>query len=418
MEVVIVGGGIGGLTLALTLEKAGIPSRVFESSPEIRPVGVGINLLPHATKELARLGLDGDLARVAVETREAVFFNRFGQLIYREPLGRAAGYEQPQFSVHRGDLQMVLLEAVRRRLGNDRVLAGWKCVGFEQDATGAAALFRSSVTGEELAPQRGSVVVACDGIHSVIRKQLHPDEGEPLYSGVNMWRGVTRWPAFLSGASMVRAGWLKCGKMVIYPIRERIDGEGRQLVNWVAEIETPRHQQRDWNRRGSLDDFLGAFEAWHFDWLDVPAFLCAADSVLEFPMVDQDPLPWWTQGRVTLLGDAAHPMVPRGSNGAGQAILDARALAEALSTHRDPAEALQAYEAKRREATANVVRMNRQNPPDAILREVFVRSGDRPFERIEDVIPLEELKAISDRYKRVAGYDRESLAGPAAVGGQ
>ncbi|HEX9575126.1 MAG TPA: flavin-dependent oxidoreductase [Myxococcales bacterium] len=418
MEVVIVGGGIGGLTLALTLEKAGIPSRVFESSPEIRPVGVGINLLPHATKELARLGLDGDLARVAVETREAVFFNRFGQLIYREPLGRAAGYEQAQFSVHRGDLQMVLLEAVRRRLGNDRVLARWKCVGFEQDATGAAALFRSSVTGEELAPQRGSVVVACDGIHSVIRKQLHPDEGEPLYSGVNMWRGVTRWPAFLSGASMVRAGWLKCGKMVIYPIRERIDGEGRQLVNWVAEIETPRHQQRDWNRRGSLDDFLGAFEAWHFDWLDVPAFLCAADSVLEFPMVDQDPLPWWTQGRVTLLGDAAHPMVPRGSNGAGQAILDARALAEALSTHRDPAEALQAYEAKRREATANVVRMNRQNPPDAILREVFVRSGDRPFERIEDVIPLDELKAISDRYKRVAGYDRESLAGPAAVGGQ
>jgi len=418
MEVVIVGGGIGGLTLALTLEKAGIPSRVFESSPEIRPVGVGINLLPHATKELARLGLDGDLARVAVETREAVFFNRFGQLIYREPLGRAAGYEQPQFSVHRGDLQMVLLEAVRRRLGNDRVLAGWKCVGFEQDATGAAALFRSSVTGEELAPQRGSVVVACDGIHSVIRKQLHPDEGEPLYSGVNMWRGVTRWPAFLSGASMVRAGWLKCGKMVIYPIRERIDGEGRQLVNWVAEIETPRHQQRDWNRRGSLDDFLGAFEAWHFDWLDVPAFLCAADSVLEFPMVDQDPLPWWTQGRVTLLGDAAHPMVPRGSNGAGQAILDARALSDALSTHRDPAEALQAYEAKRREATANVVRMNRQNPPDAILREVFVRTGDRPFERIEDVIPLEELKAISDRYKRVAGYDRESLAGPAAVGGQ
>jgi len=418
MEVVIVGGGIGGLTLALTLDKAGIPSRVFESSPEIKPIGVGINLLPHATKELARLGLDKDLARVAVETREAVFFNRFGQLIYREPLGCAAGYEQPQFSVHRGDLQMVLLDAVRRRLGEDRVLSGWKCVGFEQDATGAAALFRSTVTGEELAPQRGSVVVACDGIHSVIRKQLHPGEGEPLYSGVNMWRGVTRWPAFLSGASMVRAGWLKCGKMVIYPIRERIDAEGRQLVNWVAEIETPRHQQRDWNRRGSLDDFLGAFEAWHFDWLDVPAFIRAADAVLEFPMVDQDPLPFWTQGRVTLLGDAAHPMVPRGSNGAGQAILDARVLADALVTHRDPAEALQAYEAKRREATANVVRMNRQNPPDAILREVFVRSGDRPFERIEDVIPIEELKAISERYKRVAGYDRESLAGPAAAGGK
>jgi 5-methylphenazine-1-carboxylate 1-monooxygenase len=412
MEVVIVGGGIGGLTLALALEKAGIPSRVFESSPEIKPIGVGINILPHATKELARLGLDGELARVAVETSEAVFFNRFGQLIYREPLGRAAGYDWPQFSVHRGDLQLVLLDAVRRRLGEDRVRVGWKCVGFQHDASGAAAFFRGTVTGEELPPQRGEVVVACDGIHSVIRKQLHPQEGEPLYSGVNMWRGVTRWPPFLSGASMVRAGWLKCGKMVIYPIRERIDGEGRQLVNWVAEVETPRHQQRDWNRRGSSSDFLGAFEAWQFDWLDVPAFVRAAECVLEFPMVDQDPLPWWTQGRVTLLGDAAHPMVPRGSNGAGQAILDARALADALLQYRDPAEALQAYESKRLEATANVVRMSRKNPPDAILREVFVRTGDRPFDRIEDVIGLEELKAISDGYKRVAGYDRESLAEP------
>jgi 5-methylphenazine-1-carboxylate 1-monooxygenase len=409
MEVVIVGGGIGGLTLALTLEKAGIPSRVFEASPEIKPIGVGINILPHATKELVRLGLEAALARVAVETKEAIFFNRFGQLIYREPLGRSAGYEWPQFSVHRGDLQMVLVDAVRKRLGEDRVHAGWKCVGFEQDASGAAALFRGTMSGEELPPQRGAVVVACDGIHSVVRKQLHPSEGEPLYSGVNMWRGVTRWAPFLSGASMVRAGWLACGKMVIYPIRERIDAEGRQLVNWVAEIETPRHLQRDWNRRGKLDDFIGAFADWHFDWLDVPAFIRAADQVLEFPMVDQDPLPWWTRGRVTLLGDAAHPMVPRGSNGAGQAILDARALADALVAYRDPAEALQAYETKRREATSNVVRMNRKNPPDAILREVYVRSGDRPFARIEDVISIEELKAISDGYKRVAGYDRESL---------
>ncbi|SRR6266481_2237138 len=417
MEVVIVGAGIGGLTLALTLDKAGIRSRVFESSPEIKPVGVGINLLPHATKELVRLGLEADLARVAVKTREAVFFNRFGQLIYREPLGCSAGYDWPQFSIHRGDLQTVLLDAVRRRLGDDRVRAGWKCVGFEQDSTRASALFKSTVTGEELPPQRGTVVVACEGIHSVIRKQLHPGEGEPLYSGVNMWRGVTRWPPFLSGASMVRAGWLTRGKMVIYPIREGIDSEGRQLVNWVAEIETPRHLQRDWNRRGRLEDFIGAFEDWRFDWLDVPAFIRAADQVLEFPMVDQDPLPWWTQGRVTLLGDAAHPMVPRGSNGAGQAILDARALADALVAHAHPAEGLQQYEAKRRDATATVVRMNRKNPPDAILREVFLRSGDRPFERIEDVIGLDELKAISEGYKRVAGYDRESLGSAARDGG-
>src|SRR5882672_9915476 len=232
--------------------------------------------------------------------------------VLRPPWRSADGAARRRPEAPGGGSRPLRVEVRRVRAGRDR----------------AAALFRSTVTGEELAPQRGSVVVACDGIHSVIRKQLHPGEGEPLYSGVNMWRGVTRWPAFLSGASMVRAGWLKCGKMVIYPIRERIDAEGRQLVNWVAEIETPRHQQRDWNRRGSLDDFLGAFEEWHFDWLDVPAFIRAADAVLEFPMVDQDTLPFWTQGRVTLLGDAAHPMVPRGSNGAGQAILDARALAD------------------------------------------------------------------------------------------
>src|SRR5437763_13431586 len=226
-----------------------------------------------------------------------------------------------------------------------------------------------------------------------------------------MWRGVTRWKPILSGASMVRAGWLSHGKMVIYPIRPA-DADGLQLINWVAEIETPTYRKRDWNRPGAIADFSGAFADWHFDWLDVPAFIRAADSVLEFPMVDQDPLPRWSFGRVTLLGDAAHPMVPRGSNGAGQAILDARALVDALLRHADPADALRAYETKRLEATANVVRMSRKNPPDAILREVFVRSGDRPFERIEDVIGLDELKAISDGYKRVAGYDRESLAEP------
>jgi len=412
MDVVIVGGGIGGLTLALTLHRAGISSRVYESAPQMRAVGVGINILPHAAKELIALGLEAELARVAVPTQEAVFFNRFGQLIFREPLGRAAGYDWPQYSIHRGDLQTVLFEAVRKRIGQDGVQAGWKCAGFEQDGGRATARFQDATTGADLPSQTGEVVVGCDGIHSRIRKQLHPGEGEPLYSGVNMWRGVTRWAPFLSGASMVRAGWLATGKMVIYPIRNRVDAEGRQLVNWVAEVETPRHVARDWNRRGELGDFLRAFEDWHFPWLDVPAFLRAADSILEFPMVDQDPLSSWTQGRVTLLGDAAHPMVPRGSNGAGQAILDARVLAAELSSRRDPCEALAAYEAQRLPATSNVVRMNRQNPPDAILREVYLRSGDKPFERVEDVISEAELRAISDRYKQVAGYDRKTLEQP------
>jgi 2-polyprenyl-6-methoxyphenol hydroxylase-like FAD-dependent oxidoreductase len=247
----------------------------------------------------------------------------------------------------------------------------------------------------------GDALVACDGLHSVVRRQLHPDEGAPRYSGVNMWRGVSVWPRILTGASMIRAGWLATGKMVIYPIADNVDGEGRQLVNWVAEVETPQHTTRDWNRRGELRDFMGAFADWQFDWLDVPAMIRAAQSILEFPMVDQEPLPFWTQGRVTLLGDAAHPMYPRGSNGAGQAILDARALADALASHDGVEAALAAYEAVRLPFTANVVRANRTNPPDAILREVFQRTGDKPFANVDDVVSREELRALSDGYKRV-----------------
>jgi len=409
MDAVIIGGGIGGLTLALALHRSGIASRVYESAPEIKPLGVGINILPHASKELSELGLESELARVGITTRESLFYNRFGQLIYQEPLGRYAGYQWPQFSIHRGDLQMVLVEAVRQRLGADRVFTGWQCIRFEQDGAGATAYFRPTATGEELPPQRGAMIIACDGLHSVIRKQLHPNEGPPRYSGVNMWRGVTRWPPILSGASMVRAGWFTPGKMVIYPIRNNIDSQGRQLINWVAEIETPRHKQRDWNRPGELSDFISAFEDWHFDWADVPELIKSAEAILEFPMIDQDPLAWWSQGRVTLLGDAAHPMVPRGSNGAGQAIVDARVLADSLSTYKDPVEALRAYEAMRLGPTAEVVRMNRKNPPDAILREVYLRTGDKPFKRLEDVISQDELRAISDGYKRVAGYDLASL---------
>ena len=407
-EVIIVGAGIGGLTLGLALHQAKIPCRIFESAPELRAIGVGINLLPHATRELAALGLEDALAKVAIQTSDATFFNRFGQLIYQEPLGRAAGYDHPQFSIHRGDLQMVMLDAFRARAGADRIVTGRHCLGVAQDDGGVTLTFSDGPGGKDRFAVRGRVAIACDGINSVIRKQFFPDEGEPRYSGVNMWRGVTRWKPMLSGASMVRAGWLSHGKMVIYPIRAA-GSDGLQLINWVAEIETPNYRKRDWNREGSLDDFIGPFSAWHFDWLDVPAFIRAADSVLEFPMVDQDPLPRWTFGRVTLLGDAAHPMVPRGSNGAGQAILDARALTTALLEHADPAAALSAYEAQRLEATTRIVLTNRSNPPDAILREVFERTHDKPFKAIDDVISRDELAALSEGYKRIAGYTKEAL---------
>jgi len=402
-EILIIGAGIGGLTLALELHQRGIACRVFESAPQIKAVGVGINLLPHATRVLSGLRLQDALARVAVETAEAAFFNRFGQLIYREPLGRRAGYRWPQFSIHRGDLQSILLDAVKARIGEDRLHLGFHCEGFQEREDLVSLRFRDEP------PARGAAAIACDGIHSVIRRQLYPGEGEARYSGVNMWRGVTRWKPILGGASMVRAGWLKGGKLVHYPIRDRIDTEGRQLVNWLWELETSSYKRWDWNRPARVADFVAGLEDWKFDWLDVPAFFRAADVVLEYPMVDQDPLPAWSFGRVTLLGDAAHPMYPRGSNGAGQAILDARALAEALDEDTDVARALKSYEEERLVPTANVVLENRRNPPDAILREIYERTGDRPFERIEAVISAEELKAISDRYKGVAGYDQSSL---------
>lgn len=410
-DVAIIGGGIGGLTLALTLHRAGIPCRVYEASPEIKPIGVGINLLPPAMKQLAELGLEFELARVGILTADACFFNRFGQLIYREPLGRAAGYDWPQISIHRGDLQMVLLDAVRQRIGDKRIHLGWQCTGVGQDAGSATAHFVRLGSGEALPDQRAAVAIACDGIHSTIRRQLYPDEGPPLYSGVNMWRGVTRWRPFLSKASMTRVGWLATGKMVIYPIRNNIDAEGRQLVNWVVEIETPQHTLRDWNRAGRMEDFMPALKDWRFDWLDVPEFIRSADMILEFPMVDQEPLPRWSFGRITLLGDAAHPMVPRGSNGAGQAIIDARTLADCLAATEDAAAALKAYEGQRLEATANIVRMNRKNPPDAILREVYLRTGDKPFANIDDVISKDELRALSDGYKRATGGDKAALQG-------
>ena len=410
-DVLIVGGGIGGLALALCLHRNGIPCLVLEAATELRALGVGINVLPHASAELARLGMEEELSRVAVLADEASFFNRFGQLVHSEPLGRAAGYAHPQFSIHRADLHGVLFRAVRERLGEERVLLGRRLLAAEQDAGGVTLRFAPDASGASPPAARGAVAVGCDGIHSVLRRQLHPGEGEPKYTGYNMWRGVSAWPPILTGATLARVGWLAAGKMVIYPIRNAIDAEGRQLLNWVFEIESGTYRsRRDWNLPGDIGDVLPHVAEWRFPWLDVPAMLRASEQVLEYPMVDQDPLPRWTSGRLTLLGDAAHPMVPRGSNGAGQSILDARRLADELArAPDDPAAALAAYEAERLPATTEVVLANRSNPPDAILRVVHERTGDKPFARIEDVMSREEMLAITGGYKRVAGYDLESL---------
>jgi 2-polyprenyl-6-methoxyphenol hydroxylase-like FAD-dependent oxidoreductase len=402
-DVVILGAGIGGLTLALALHRAGIPCRVYESAAEILPLGVGINVLPHASAELQSLGVLDALERAAVVTRESAFFNRFGQPVYAEPAGRFAGHDTPQLSIHRADLQGALLTVVRDRIGARRVVTGQACVGVDGlDAARVRVRLKSAADGS-ISETRGAVAVGCDGIHSAVRRQLYPDEGPPRWSGVNMWRGVVPHAPFLSGATMVRAGWLTVGKMVIYPIRNDIDGRGSQLVNWVAELECAEPVTRDWNGRGRLDDFLPAFADWRFDWLDVPAMIRATDTVLAYPMVDQDPLPRWSFGRVTLLGDAAHPMYPRGSNGAGQAILDASCLAGELAARGVGTDALAAYDHLRNPATARVVLANRSTPPDTILRVVHERSGDRPFERIEDVVSREELARFAHDYKQLAG---------------
>ena len=403
-DVLIVGGGVGGLALALSLHQAGISSRVFEAVPAILPLGVGINLLPHAMRELSELGLQDALAARAIETRELAFYSRHGQFIYKEPRGRFAGYDWPQLSIHRADLHDVLLTAVRQRLGDDAVQLGHRCIQVDQDANGVTLHF------DKAQPQSGKLVVGCDGIHSALRRQLVPGEGPPKYSGVNMWRGAVRWPAFLGGDTMVSTGWMTVGKTVIYPVRPGTPGTGGlPLINWVAEIERPDAVRQDWTGRGRLADMMPAFSGLKFDWLDITAMIESTEEILEYPMVDRDPLPRWNLGRLTLLGDAAHPMYPRGSNGAGQAIIDARFLAGQIRKLGAGEAALAAYETVRNPATAKVVLTNRTDPPDAILREVWKRSGGKRFERIEDVISAAELQEMSDRYKKVAGFDRETL---------
>ena len=403
-DVLIVGGGVGGLAFALSLHQAGISSRVFEAVPAILPLGVGINLLPHAMRELSELGLQDALAARAIETRELAFYSRHGQFIYKEPRGRFAGYDWPQLSIHRADLHDVLLTAVRQRLGDDAVQLGHRCIQVDQDTNGVTLHF------DKAQPQSGKLVVGCDGIHSALRRQLVPGEGPPKYSGVNMWRGAVRWPAFLGGDTMVSTGWMTVGKTVIYPVRPGTpETGGLPLINWVAEIERPDAVRQDWTGRGRLADMMPAFSGLKFDWLDITAMIESTEEILEYPMVDRDPLPRWNLGRLTLLGDAAHPMYPRGSNGAGQAIIDARFLAGQIRKLGATEAALAAYETVRNPATAKVVLTNRTDPPDAILREVWKRSGGKRFDRIEDVISATELQEMSDRYKRVAGFDRETL---------
>jgi 2-polyprenyl-6-methoxyphenol hydroxylase-like FAD-dependent oxidoreductase len=409
MKVAIIGGGICGLSLALHLSQRGVACRVYERAPEIKELGVGITLLPHAMREFTALGLGEQLLATGIENRESRFYNRFGQLIYREARGKFAGYPFPEVGIHRGKLHLILYDAVKQRLGAQAVVTDCECTGVEQDERGATVHFRAFSTGAKRDSVRADAVIDCEGINSPIRKQFYLDD-KVVFTGINTWRGVTRRKPILDGRTYMRVGSILTGKMVIYPIVDDVDGKGNQLINWMAEIKRDTVAQNDWNKPGDLADFFPLYESWRFDWLDVARMIKDADQILEYPMVDKDPIERWTFGRVTLAGDAAHPMYPRGSNGAAQAAIDARTLADLLAAQPDPRDALKAYEAARCGPAAKVVRTNREHPPDFINIKVEELVGDKPFDDLDKYITQDELRALSENYKRIAGFALADVA--------
>ena len=410
MKALIVGGGIAGHIAALYLHEKGIDSEIYEQTDGIRELGVGINALPHAVAELAELGLLQRLDEVAIRTHELIYTNRQGQQVWRSECGLAAGYDVPQFSIHRGRLQGVLHRAVVERMGAATVHTGHRLVAFDQDADGVTAQFADR-DGHLIGSARGDVLLAADGIHSAVRATLFPEEGPPRWNGVMMWRGATDWPQFLTGRSMIIAGGT-AAKLVLYPIAEGAT-PGTRLTNWAmcvrsGEAGSPPPRREDWSRVGHHADLAPVLEMFNIPEVDVRGLIAATPEFYEYPMCDRDPLPYWTRGRVTLLGDAAHPMYPMGSNGAGQATLDAKCLADVLSRHADPATALLEYQDERLPRTAEIVRRNRKGGPEGVIDEVE-RRAPNGFDRLENVITNEELEAIVQGYARTAGYAREQV---------
>ena len=411
MNVAIVGGGIGGLALALSLHDAGIQDvDVYESAPRIRELGVGINVLPHAARELSELGLSDDLDAVAIPTAELAYYSKHGQRIWAEPRGLAAGYLWPQYSIHRGELLGLLHRAALDRLGPARVHTGRHLARFEQKDGRVQAEFVDRTTGAPVARIEASVLVGCDGIHSAVRQALAPDEGPPKWNGITMWRGVTTGAPFLSGRTMIMVGYFG-RRVVAYPISKRHEARGQSLINWVAEFRASGTQAappQDWEQTARVEDVVAPFRTYGFDFLDIPALIRGAETIYQYPMVDRDPLPTWNAGRVTLLGDAAHPMYPVGSNGASQAIIDARVLARELALGSSIDAALAAYDAARRPETSAIVRANRQVGPERCMEIVEERAPDG-FTTLDEIVSRQELEDLSRQYKRTAGFDPDVL---------
>lgn len=406
MHVLIAGAGIGGLTTALMLHARDIPCTIRESSREMREVGVGINILPHAIRELDELGLLDALDRVAVRTSYLHYYTRTGQEVWSEPRGMLAGHDVPQFSIHRGRLQKVLYDAVLARLGSGAVECGRRLAGFVQDESGVTAQFLDSGEGGPAQILRGDVLICADGIHSAGRRHFYPDEGPPSWNGVSMWRGAAVAPPWRDGTVMAIGGGLG-GKLVLYPIAPP-EPDGRQLMNWVVNIRTKDPAVSppppdSWSRKVPLATVLPHARRFSVPDYDIQALVRATSEIFEYPMADRDPLPRWSFGRVTLLGDAAHPMYPVGSNGASQAVLDARSLADALKTQPHPRAALWVYEADRRPKTADIVVQNRKGGPEGVI-DAVEKLAPAGFDDIDSVLSYADREALVKGYAAMAGF--------------
>ena len=407
--VLIAGGGIAGLSLALTLHQIGVPCIVFEAVGQLQPLGVGINLQPNAVRELFDLGFTArELDAIGIQAREWALVGRNGKDVYAEPRGLAAGYRWPQYSLHRGQLQMLLYRTVLERLGAGAVRLGHRVLGYRNEPDGVIASIETR-DGHTI-EARGSLLVATDGLHSAVRAQMHPDQPAIHWGGAIMWRGTTPGVPIRTGASFVGLGSLK-HRVVFYPISPPDPASGLATINWIAEITVDNAQgwtHGDWNRRVHVSDFIHHFEGWDFGWLDVPAMLRGATEVFEYPMIDRDPVPSWVDGRVALMGDAAHVMYPVGSNGASQAIVDARVLGAALVQDGVGPAALRRYDDRLCADISALVLRNRGAGPFGLLGLVEERCAG-VFEEIDQVIPPAEREAYMARYKAAAGFAMETL---------
>lgn len=410
MSVLIAGGGIAGLSLGLTLHQIGIPFQIFEAVREVQPLGVGINLQPNAVRELFDLGLESEITAIGVKTRDYGFYSKKGLEIWTEPRGTWAGYRWPQFSVHRGALQLLLYKTLVARAGAQSVVTGQRATGFEITGNGVRLHLADAETGQ-ISTIEGDILIGADGIHSALRRQMVPGEGEPIWGGAVMWRATTQTAPFLTGASMILMGH-DTQRLVAYPISQPDAGTGLSTINWIAELTYDRSQawnKEDWNREAKVSDFLPKFLDWTFDWIDVPALVRGAERIYEYPMVDRDPIDRWTDDRVTLMGDAAHPTYPVGSSGASQAIIDARVLGAKLIQHGIGSQALVAYEDELRPLANNVTLANRgSGGPDAIMQMVEDRCGGM-FDNIDDVIPKQDLADHAAKFKKIAGFSIDAL---------